>query len=92
MDISKIFMASKALFTQRSKSSKLAFLACNVFSLLMFNMYTSDVTAKMTLGAPPRVVRSFQDAYDQGIPVFAMSASSQETQLRSSKPGTAMHR
>ena len=66
---------------QNALSNRVLFLAMNLSFLLIFILYTSDLTATMTASVPMDEVTSFQDILDAGIIVAYKAGTVDESFL-----------
>ncbi len=76
----------------KSASSKTLFLSSCLMSYVVFTYYTCDLTSRMTSGARPVMVRSFQDAIDGGYRVIVAKSGSSHDLMKHARKGSPMHR
>jgi hypothetical protein len=72
-------------------SSRILFFITGISTYVIYNFYTSDLTARMTSGPPDIAINSFQDVIDQSYTVLVLEASSNQEYLRTAKSNTPMH-
>ena len=75
----------------KTVSAKVIFFAASLGSYLIFEYYTSDLTARMTSGPSPVPIRSFQDVIDRDYKVITRPGTSNHEFLKAAAEGSAMH-
>ena len=69
---------------------KLLTLISALFTMIMFILYSTDITAKMTSGPPSVPIKSFEDVILHGYRVIVTSGY-YKSMLAKARPGTAKH-
>ena len=67
-------------------------LTANLFSLLMFVCYTALLTSYMTSRGEQTKIRTFQDIYDQKLPLYVVKHSSYHHMLSQAQEGSAANK
>ncbi len=69
-------------------TTRIVYLTTNLSMFLIFVVYSSDLTARMTAGAPEAVPNSFQDVYKYSYTLVYLKDTAEEKILSSGPEGT----
>ena len=77
---------------QNCLSFNVVMLVLNMFSILMFVVYAALLVSFMASPTAPPTIRSFEDIYDQNLPLYTIKGSSNEMLLAQAPKGSAKYK
>ncbi len=76
---------------KRATSARILLFCGSLSCLMVFDMATSDLTSRLTTATPPSPAKSFQDVLENGYNVVVIRGTSDDENLSTARPGSAMH-